>query len=593
MLLILFMFQFSGIIRRKYNDYDTNAYAASTKTTFTRSGTYLPATDKRKVINGTSRYVSFVGDINSDCGITVYEWCRYTKRNLCMYSSLEEVTTNESHLPQALLVDAKFINFSTQLDKLQTFADMGITIVFCTLPTYDDFLNNIPLRDFCGISLIGKNIKTVGYKLYEGFLFGGETWYLPNSEEEELYQDLKLEVPWYQTTSGTKTYMSAILDPNRFEYLKNEEQPPIVWSNRNENSYIFCINGGLMEDISGIAILDCIMYETHDYEIYPVVDAETLVINAYPLLSFENNENIKKYYARDTESMLTSLMWPEISHLVDSVGSKATFMPSLQLQYKDEVQPSISSLFYFFRLINEKSAEIGMTTTKRDDISLQDKISADYNVYDSYMSSYNFLTIMTKRSEVQEILHSNSPAFRNLRTIVAQKSDGNSPLFDYGTEDILVLDSLINGRYYSYFNDYRQKCFYTALAYTGIELDMSEEYYPDDKDKLWDKSMKQISTALTLYTKSNGFLNKCTVSEADKLVREFMATNYTSSMEGDFITLKINGKSLDSRFILRVHNKEIVNVTGADYVKIEDGAYLLRVHTNQHDVIVELKDFNR
>ena len=92
------------------------------------------------------------------------------------------------------------------------------------------------------------------------------------------------------------------------------------------------------------------MYETHDYEIYPVVDEETLVINAYPLLSFENDDTIKKFYSRNMESMLTNLMWPEISNLIDAVGSKATFMPALQLQYKDDIQPSISSLFYFFPL---------------------------------------------------------------------------------------------------------------------------------------------------------------------------------------------------------------------------------------------------
>ena len=165
--------------------------------------------------------LSFVGDINSDCGITVYEWCRYTKRNLCIYTTLDDVTINEHNLPQALFVDAKFINFSKQLDKLESFADMGITVVFCTLPSYDDFLENIQLRDFCGISLVARNIKTVGYKLYEGFLFGGETWYLPeNEEQEEMYQDLKLDVPWYQTTNSTKTYMSAIVDPSRYEYLK-------------------------------------------------------------------------------------------------------------------------------------------------------------------------------------------------------------------------------------------------------------------------------------------------------------------------------------------------------------------------------------
>ena len=155
--------------------------------------------------------------------------------------------------------------------------------------------------------------------------------------------------------------MSAILDPNRYEYLKNEEQPPVVWSKKNENAYIFCINGGLMEDVSGIAILDCIMYETHDYEVYPVVDAETLVINAYPLFAFENEDTIRKFYSRNTESMLSNLMWPEISNLIDNVGSKATFMPAMQLQYKDDIQPSISSLFYFFRLINEKNAEVGLT----------------------------------------------------------------------------------------------------------------------------------------------------------------------------------------------------------------------------------------
>ena len=68
-----------------------------------------------------------------------------------------------------------------------------------------------------------------------------------------------------------------------------------------------------------------------------------------------------------------------------------------------------------------KSAEAGLTTVTRDDISVKDKIESDYNTYNSYLNNYDFLSIMSKRSEVQEILDNHSSIFKNLRTIVAQK----------------------------------------------------------------------------------------------------------------------------------------------------------------------------
>lgn len=591
MLLVIFMFQFSGIIRKKYNSFDENRYEKSEMTGLNSNDEFSVITSEDDVIKSDSRYIVYIGNLDSECGNTVYKWCSYTKRNIVVYRSVGDYHRYNEKYPDAVLLDAEYVNVSKDITTLSMLTDYGINLVFCTLPSYDDFVASQWLSQMCGVSPESSQITASGIKLYDGFLFGGETWYTKENDPVGEFQDMQLTMPWYRTMSGTKTYMSAVLDGVSGEEIENEDQPAVIWRKSLDHAYVFCINGDYIKDISGIGILTAIMSEASDYELYPVVDAQTVVVKDYPVLAFEHEDKVDEYYSRSTSSLLENVIWPDITNLAEASGAKFTFMTAPQLNYSDNNLVSVRELDYFFRLFAEIDAEAGLTTSRDDLTTVEGKLEADNSVFSNYLENYKFLSISAKKSEISEVVQSESEILDGLRTVVTDADDHRGTgLFSYIDNDILELESIISGDKYSFYSDFRAKCFDTALAYKNIELNMSNVCEPDKSEMLWDENIKLKSTALISYMNNSGVYSKCSVAETDKRVREFLSVNYSYEIEGSEITVKIDGNSSGVRFILRTRSGELTGISGGTYAMIETGAYLITADSSQ--LVLTVSDRN-
>ena len=86
--------------------------------------------------------------------------------------------------------------------------------------------------------------------------------------------------PWFQLESGTKVYMKGI---PKDKTLKEEAYPVVIWRNSFEKASVFAVNGNYMEDATGLGLLTGMLCEMSDYAIYPVVNAQNLVIANYPV----------------------------------------------------------------------------------------------------------------------------------------------------------------------------------------------------------------------------------------------------------------------------------------------------------------------
>lgn len=71
---------------------------------------------------------------------------------------------------------------------------------------------NQRFEKLCGISPHRESVNASGLKLYSGFLFGGEAWYTKENDPDGKFQNMKLTMPWYNTSNATKTYMSAVVE---------------------------------------------------------------------------------------------------------------------------------------------------------------------------------------------------------------------------------------------------------------------------------------------------------------------------------------------------------------------------------------------
>ncbi len=588
MMLVLFMFQFSGIIRKKYNNFDENKYAVSEKNDLNNNNVFTVLTDEDKVVKSISGYIVYIGDINTKTGNTVYEWCNYTKRNLLVYKTVSQYHRYNEKYPDAVLIDSDYVNIDSDIDTFSLLTDYGINLVFCTLPSYSAISENQRFEQLCGISPHRESVNASGLKLYSGFLFGGEAWYTKENDPDGKFQNMKLTMPWYNTSNATKTYMSAVVESEDGSKIDNEDQPAVIWRKSHDHAYVFCINGDYIKDISGIGILTAIMSESKDLDIYPVVDSQSVIVNNFPMFSFENDDTVEKYYLRNTSSLLENVIWPDISNLAESTGARFTFMAAPQINYSDNNLVSVREMDYFFRLFSEISSEAGLTTTRDDATSIDEKLTADAGIFSNYLSNYKFTSIIARKDELENVLSSKNSLIDDVNTIVTDSQDyGGTKLFSYVNDNVINVECPVTSDKYTYSDDFRQRCFQTALVYTNIEFNMTGVCNPDDEKELWNEEIKLKSTALTSYMKNSKMFTKCSISQADKRIREFMAADYSYKQNNSYVSLDITGAQDTARFIVRLRTGEVENVSGAVCTKVEKGVYLITAQSKHVEMTIK------
>ena len=588
MMLVLFMFQFSGIIRKKYNNFDENKYAVSEKNDLNKNNVFTVLTDEDKVVKSISGYIVYIGDINTKTGNTVYEWCSYTKRNLLVYKTVSQYHRYNEKYPDAILIDSDYVNIDSDIDTFSLLTDYGINLVFCTLPSYSAISENQRFEQLCGISPHRESVNASGLKLYSGFLFGGEAWYTKENDPDGKFQNMKLTMPWYNTSNATKTYMSAVVESEDGSKIDNEDQPAVIWRKSHDHAYVFCINGDYIKDISGIGILTAIMSESKDLDIYPVVDSQSVIVNNFPMFSFENDDAVEKYYLRNTSSLLENVIWPDISNLAESTGARFTFMAAPQINYSDNNLVSVREMDYFFRLFSEISSEAGLTTTRDDATSIDEKLTADAGIFSNYLSNYKFTSIIARKDELENVLSSKNSLIDDVNTIVTDSQDyGGTKLFSYVNDNVINVECPVTSDKYTYSDDFRQRCFQTALVYTNIEFNMTGVCNPDDEKELWNEEIKSKSTALTSYMKNSKMFTKCSISQADKRIREFMAADYSYKQNSSYVSLDITGAQETARFIVRLRTGEVENVSGAVCTKVEKGVYLITAQSKHVEMTIK------
>lgn len=588
MMLVLFMFQFSGIIRKKYNNFDENKYAVSEKNDLNKNNVFTVLTDEDKVVKSISGYIVYIGDINTKTGNTVYEWCNYTKRNLLVYKTVSQYHRYNEKYPDAILIDSDYVNIDRDIDTFSLLTDYGINLVFCTLPSYSEISENQRFEQLCGISPHSESVNASGLKLYSGFLFGGEAWYTKENDPDGKFQNMNLTIPWYNTSNATKTYMSAVVESEDGSKIDNEDQPAVIWRKSHDHAYVFCINGDYIKDISGMGILTAIMSESKDLDIYPVVDSQSVIVNNFPMFSFENDDAVEKYYLRNTSSLLENVIWPDISNLAESTGARFTFMAASQINYSDNNLVSVREMDYFFRLFSEISSEAGLTTTRDDATSIDEKLTADAGIFSNYLSNYKFTSIIARKDELENVLSSKNSLIDDVNTIVTDSQDyGGTKLFSYVNDNVINVECPVTSDKYTYSDDFRQRCFQTALAYTSIEFNMTGVCNPDDEKELWNEEIKSKSTALTSYMKNSKMFTKCSISQADKRIREFMAADYSYKQNSSYVSLDITGAQDMTRFIVRLRTGDVENVSGAVCTKVEKGVYLITAQSKHVEMTIK------
>lgn len=594
--ILLFMFQFTGVMKEQLSEYESNEYADDTTTSFQRSDAFLA-----EQTSADACEVIYVGEAGGAEESVVKTWCSYRKRTFFCSSSLALLDSLQDDALQVLVVDGSKVTSEEEVAVLRREAQMGVTVIFATLPQSSVIREYRDLRELLGIrAVIADEIPLAGMHLFSGFLLGGEEIYEVTEPGEEERQDMNPSVPWYTTGAGTKTYMVGTLSDEtieqtvdneiRAQYAGMEEEaaknsllPAILWRNSVDTAKIFCVNGDYLADISGVGILDAMMGETYDYDIYPVINAQNLVIADLSAFVSENEEEMQKRYSQSAQAVYQEIVWPSLTSIASRTGAKMTCMMTPQFTYTDEEEPDGENVTYYLKRLKEEHAEAGLSADSREGIPLSEKIKQDQTFWQTYAPSYRFLSLY---ADGVKSIGEKSALPAEIRT-VALGSGASGQAVGYLNENVTLQPSTSSGIRHTFLDDFKVKCMETALGYSNITLDFYSVTYPEGDEDSWEKMSKKIAANLGTYWKAYEAFDATTLTESDVRIRRFLALDYKQQRAGNVITLSLEHREDAAWFLLRLHGEKVTEVAGGIFEEIEDGVYLILAEEDEVSVEVQ------
>lgn len=576
MFVLLFLFQFSMVLRDRQNTYDVNSNLAP-KQNDGKNVWKNEELDPASVGTTDRRYVLFVGDSSSGMAEAVSRWCTYAKWDIAKCSSMEKFKENDKNLPGILILESEKYALDDNLKKIEELEQKGVIIVFGCLEDPKNIEKNQELQDFLGIyKIVSKKTELTGAKLFEGLLLGGEVIYeTPEDKDERDRQDLQLNVPWYQVGSGTKTYMVGLLDQSKQkETVENEELPTLIWRNGIRNGSIFCVVGDYMKDSTALGLLDGMVAEASSYYIYPVVNAQNLSMINFPVFADENNEQMMELYSQSITGMARDIMWPSLISIVEKGGLKMTCFMQPQTNYEDGIEPTSRDLVFYLKQMKEQNAEAGLSLQYKNAESLRDKLNQDAEFFRKADSSYKYGAAYTEEKDLDTVKAlMNTELMKNVSTLVCKYTE-DEPVISYCTDSVTLQSVTSDGMNYTYSDDIRMRSIQSSLGYTNVMLNMQKIFWPERKKDRWQIMQKRFSSNLLTYWKNFTGFDSTTLSESNTRTRTFLNLDFSETRTDDAIILKTSESG--SWFILRTHGEEIEEIEGGTQKKLEDNVYLIQ-----------------
>ena len=396
---------------------------------------------------------------------------------------------------------------------------------------------------------------------------------------------MKLNMPWFSMDAGTKVYMVGMLDE---EQVPREEFPACLWRNHVENSFVFAVNGDYMSTLTGIGILDAFVHELRDYTLYPVVNAESVIVTNYPSFARENEDRIFELYSRDTKSFERDIVWPGIVALAEKRNLKLTFMLTPQFDYLDEIEPDEADYVFYLQQMKEIDGEAGMSLANWKQVPITEKISRDKVFFDLIENQYKYASCYMEDASSEELeqVVGQNPALQGIRTIAYQQGT-KYPLLAFYNAGVTLQGITGDAKLYTFSQELQYRSLETALGYSNFMLDAERVLWPELKEDQWENYSDEVFSNISIYWKQNRKFDNTTLLESDKRLRSFLNLQYSQIRDGNTIYMKLKNHGEQSWFLLRTHGESVVAVKGADYQMLEDDIYLLQIYSENVEIQLE------
>ena len=560
--IVFFLFASQGMARLSMSDKGENHYATS-------PGNDQDKSDALKNINSNRNYI-FVGRDKS-LYHTARQYAIIRHASLHKTLSIAKAASEKSGENTVYLIDGSLISQSDIYD-INEILDHQSVIVFMTLPDEKLIESSGTLRDILGIQRTRGDIHIKGYQLFKNFMLGGEAYYVEDKVEkgEKPRQDLPLDITYYEVASACRSYMIGQIDPRKQDIkdldndnTKNidaEDYPAVIWQHSPEKGHVFCINGDFMKNDTGLGILSGIEYETSDYLISSFADARSFVVQNFPDLADENDDQINELYGQNPYNFQRNVLWPFIVSAASINNDRITAMAADHIKMGTGLYSRMDS---YLTLAENERAELG---AMGEGASLVQKgLSATFPDYD--------ITSFYGQGDKGVVL----------------TDDGK---YLYGMNDkTLDIRTTLSADEMKYSDDLRFRGVVSATGYYVTALDVSKVIYPESKDDRYEKVTRRTNGNLNSYYGKFSYLDALPLSQAARKIENLADSDYrvvSSSKDDKKVVMRVENPQQSSEFLLRTHGQGISAIEGATYEKIEDDSYIIKA--SDSDIVIRFVD---
>lgn len=573
---ILALFLFTLILKEYYNDYDVNHMAE------------VELTEKKESLESGDETEDPVFYLGEDDGYlrAIKEWSDYRKKNLNVLTSLGEayeiIMTADFNMPY-LLLDGELLTANTDeySEMLTECVRQGAVVIFYRMPPYETIKSCETLKTLLGIQrLRAESVKLSEIRLYSNFMLGGETHYSFNANSDLELIDLESEIPWYDISSRTKTYMAGFLSGEEKASLgiNNEDFPAIIWRSNLDNGSVFAVNGDYIL-YAGTGILDAMVYESQEYYLYSVVNAQNLFITGFPDLTNENEKLMAEVYGMTTEQFCRDILWPSFVAAASKSNWKITSFVTIKQREDTKTEPKTIDLTDYLKYFNEESTEAGISLGRIGSTDIRRSVKEDKAELEKFKYTYSFAGGYVReenKDELANLINSKGEIdyFSDINTVVGEYTEDTQILY-WLTDKITYQNATADAYSHSYKDSLILKSVETSLGYSGIQIDIYRILNPEDEKDQWQNLADKMAANIDTYWKPFSAFDKTTVSQSDKRVRNFLNGRVKSSKIGNKITVRTENFEGEAYLVLRTHGEKISDMTGGSYTKVEKDAYLL------------------
>lgn len=588
MCVVLLMFQLTGISENVLMNTGENIYSAEAvpegqisleMTRYEQQGERLYVS----TLQADKDTVGLIGTEDEDCLSVAREWSISQKREYCYYENIGEAAADETGAG-FLIIDGEKLGSAEDVEILNSLAEQGRNLVVSGLPDVQVMDRNRDLMRALGILRIeADEIEVDGFKLFAGLVIGGET----------VYMDYEQQMPYAMLDDSVTAYAVAQSEDAWIQDVENEELPAIIWRYAPDAGKVYVVNGDYLTGQLGAGILTGFAADTDEVYVYPVANAQVSVVENYPVLTNENPEVMEQEYGQDSSIVFRDILWPSIVAIYYDTDDAMTVTAAPRLDYDDQGELNESLMDFYYEQVTKETGEIGLSGYQVSDVPLREKLQEDLELYKEVLPDYEIRTFQAGGLEEEdyERLVGEGHLLSDVDTVLTDyDGDSAESFFSYLDNGVLQLPVYMDSRVMEDEDDFRSRCLQTAYGYYGTALDTSKVIYPESDDDSWNIISNDWSKNYRPYRTPFEAFEKTTATEADRRVRNYLALEYEAQIGEDRIEITADSPDGASYYVVRIHGKEIGEVTGGTCEEIEKGWYLVTVE--DESVQITLKQTN-